>query len=153
MAIKASSGKLDIDLPRFARMAEATGFEWLDIKNDHILAVATLPIFEDHRDPFDRLLVAQSRTAMVGRFDCGISGAGWLCINQPSTTTTASGYQTGQCGKHSHYLAQVGQALASRVLFQLLSGLYGMAACREQARNRLEERSGVAVRYVQPSHP
>ncbi len=62
MAIKASSGKLDIDLPRFARMAEATGFEWLDIKNDHILALATLPIFADHRDPFDRLLVAQSRT-------------------------------------------------------------------------------------------
>lgn len=62
MAIKISVGKLEIDLPRFVKMAEASGFEWLDIKNEHLLAVATLPVFDDHRDPFDRLLVAQSRT-------------------------------------------------------------------------------------------
>ncbi len=30
--------------------------------NAHLLAVAALPVFEDHRDPFDRLLVAQSQT-------------------------------------------------------------------------------------------
>lgn len=62
MAIKISSGKLDIDLPRFIKMAETTGFEWLDIRNEHLLAVARMPVFEDHRDPFDRLLVAQSQT-------------------------------------------------------------------------------------------
>ncbi|MDX8399133.1 MAG: hypothetical protein R8K20_02670 [Gallionellaceae bacterium] len=27
-----------------------------------MLAVATLSVFDDHRDPFDRLLVAQSQT-------------------------------------------------------------------------------------------
>lgn len=62
MAIKISTGKLDIDLPRFIDQAEASGFEWLDIKNEHILSLATLPTFDDHRDPFDRLLVAQSRS-------------------------------------------------------------------------------------------
>ncbi len=62
MAIKISIGKLEIDLRRFVRMAEATGFNWLDIKNEHLLSVAGLPLFEDHRDPFDRLLVAQSQT-------------------------------------------------------------------------------------------
>jgi len=61
MAIKISTGKLDIDLPRFIEQAEASGFEWLEIKNEHLLTVATLPLHDDHRDPFDRLLVAQSR--------------------------------------------------------------------------------------------
>jgi len=60
MAIKISIGKLDIDLPRFVEQAEATGFEWLDLKTEHILAVSSLPLHDDHRDPFDRLLVAQS---------------------------------------------------------------------------------------------
>lgn len=62
MAIKISLGKLEIDLSRFIKMAEATGFEWLDIENEHLLSVAGLPLFDDHRDPFDRLLVAQSQT-------------------------------------------------------------------------------------------
>lgn len=62
MAIKISSKKLEIDLPRFIKMAEATGFEWLDIENEHLFAVASLPVFDDHKDPFDRLLVAQSLT-------------------------------------------------------------------------------------------
>lgn len=62
MAMKISMKKLEIDLPRFIRNAEATGFEWLDIENEHLLAVAALPAFDDHKDPFDRLLVAQSLT-------------------------------------------------------------------------------------------
>ena len=62
MAIEISTGTLKIDLRRFVRMAETSGFEWLDIKNEHLLSVAALPLFDDHRDPFDRLLVAQSQT-------------------------------------------------------------------------------------------
>jgi len=62
MAIKISIGKLVLDLPRFIQMAESSGFQWLDITNQHLLAVAGLTVFGDHRDPFDRLLVAQSRT-------------------------------------------------------------------------------------------
>lgn len=62
MAIKISLGRLRIDLARFIHTVETRGFEWLDIRNDHLLAVAALPIFDDHRDPFDRLLIAQSLT-------------------------------------------------------------------------------------------
>lgn len=59
MAIKTSVGKLDVDLPRFVRLAESDGFEWLDLRNEHVLALTELPVFKDHRDPFDRMLVAQ----------------------------------------------------------------------------------------------
>jgi len=62
IAIKISIGRLKMDIARFTHNVEQHGFEWLDIKNDHLLAVATLPAFDDHRNPFDRLLAAQSQT-------------------------------------------------------------------------------------------
>ena len=62
IAIKISIGRLKMDIVRFTHNVEQHGFEWLDIKNNHLLAIATLPAFDDHRDPFDRLLVAQSQT-------------------------------------------------------------------------------------------
>ncbi len=60
LAIKAGTGKLRINLPVFARQVEAMGFVWLPIENAHILKLAELPASPDHKDPFDRLLVAQS---------------------------------------------------------------------------------------------
>lgn len=60
LTIKAGLGKLRIDLPIFVEQVERMGFTWLPIDNSHILQVAQLPIFADHKDPFDRLLVAQS---------------------------------------------------------------------------------------------
>jgi PIN domain nuclease of toxin-antitoxin system len=60
LTIKAGLGKLRIDLPVFAEQVEAMGFAWLPIDNAHILNLAELPSFDDHRDPFDRLLIAQS---------------------------------------------------------------------------------------------
>jgi len=62
MAIKISLGRLRVDLARFVDAVESQGFEWLEIRNHHLLAVAELPTFDDHKDPFDRLLVAQSLT-------------------------------------------------------------------------------------------
>ena len=62
MAIKCSLGKLAVDLPALHRQVEVDGFEWLPISAGHLLAVAELPQHEDHRDPFDRLLVAQAAT-------------------------------------------------------------------------------------------
>ncbi len=62
IAIKVSIGKLRLNIEQFAGNIKKHGFEWLDIRNAHLLAVATLPLFDDHRDPFDRLLVAQSRS-------------------------------------------------------------------------------------------
>jgi len=62
IAIKISNGKLRMDAGKFIHNIEQHGFEWLDIKNEHILTVVTLPLYDDHRDSFDRLLVAQSRS-------------------------------------------------------------------------------------------
>jgi PIN domain nuclease of toxin-antitoxin system len=62
MAIKIGLGKLNVDLALFAQHIEATGFQWLDIKTEHILRLSQLPTYEDHKDPFDRLLIAQSRS-------------------------------------------------------------------------------------------
>ena len=60
LAIKSGLGRLRIDLPVFASQVEAMGFGWLAMGNSHILRLAELPVFADHRDPFDRLLVAQA---------------------------------------------------------------------------------------------
>nr|WP_286206678.1 type II toxin-antitoxin system VapC family toxin [Thauera linaloolentis] len=60
LTIKAGLGKVHIDLPVFAAQVEAMGFAWLPIENAHVLKLAELPAFDDHRDPFDRLLLAQS---------------------------------------------------------------------------------------------
>lgn len=60
LAIKAGLGKVYVDLPVFAEQVESMGFAWLPIDNAHILKLSDLPSFDDHRDPFDRLLVAQS---------------------------------------------------------------------------------------------
>lgn len=58
IAIKASIGKLKAD-PAVVRDAlEPSGFEELPITGEHAARVASLPAH--HRDPFDRLLVAQS---------------------------------------------------------------------------------------------
>lgn len=60
LTIKAGLGKVRIDLSAFAEQVESMGFTWLPIENAHILKLSVLPTFDDHRDPFDRLLVAQS---------------------------------------------------------------------------------------------
>lgn len=60
LTIKAGLGKVRIDLSDFAEQVESMGFTWLPIRNAHILTPPVLPTFDDHRDPFDRLLVAQS---------------------------------------------------------------------------------------------
>ena len=62
IAIKTSIGKLRLNVAKFAENIERHGFEWLDIKNAHLITVTALPLFDDHKDPFDRLLVAQARS-------------------------------------------------------------------------------------------
>jgi PIN domain nuclease of toxin-antitoxin system len=61
IAIKASTGKLDIDgtVERFVpHQLAANGFHELPIETRHAVGVARLPFH--HRDPFDRLLVSQA---------------------------------------------------------------------------------------------
>jgi len=56
--IKQALGKLEI--PRnFRQVLDEQSFEMLDISADHAHAIIDLPMH--HRDPFDRILVAQSK--------------------------------------------------------------------------------------------
>jgi len=61
MAIKVSIGRLRLDLAELERQVPLQGFRWLPIRNTHLLAVAELEAQGAHRDPFDRLLICQSR--------------------------------------------------------------------------------------------
>ncbi|MCC2637366.1 MAG: hypothetical protein K0Q68_1085 [Moraxellaceae bacterium] len=62
LAIKSGMGRIRLDLEVFCRQLEQDGIQWLAIAQDHLVQVAKLPVYEDHKDPFDRLLVAQSLT-------------------------------------------------------------------------------------------
>jgi len=59
MLIKHQVGKLDLPTLDVASDVVAQGFELLPIRPNHLLALSTLPIL--HRDPFDRLLIAQAK--------------------------------------------------------------------------------------------
>lgn len=62
IAIKTSAGRLEIptaDLRRLPRLIEATGFDELPVLAKHAAGVSALPWH--HRDPFDRLMIAQAR--------------------------------------------------------------------------------------------
>lgn len=61
LAIKVQLGKLRMSAalePRFRRSLERAGIRALAIEYAHAARVSTLPLH--HRDPFDRLLVAQA---------------------------------------------------------------------------------------------
>ena len=62
LAIKTGLRRLTLPadlLGFFRRQLMLTGFEMLPIELEHVVAVRDLPLY--HRDPFDRLLIAQSR--------------------------------------------------------------------------------------------
>jgi PIN domain nuclease of toxin-antitoxin system len=78
MAIKASLGKLAMKVP-VATAIDDNGFQPLPVTVSHADRVRTLPFH--HRDPFDRLLVAQasleglglvSRDRVLHRYDAKI---------------------------------------------------------------------------------
>jgi len=50
-----------VDLVALERQVPEQGFRWLPISNANLLAVRFLESDGVHRDPFDRLLVCQSR--------------------------------------------------------------------------------------------
>ncbi len=61
IAIKAGLGKLRLGEPSHSflkREIARNNFDWLPISLDHVTAVEGLPLH--HKDPFDRLLVAQA---------------------------------------------------------------------------------------------
>ena len=60
LGIKVSNKKTGLNMPIFSKGIDDAGFDRLGITPLHAHAVAQLPLFDDHKDPFDRLLVAQS---------------------------------------------------------------------------------------------
>lgn len=56
--IKRATGKLRIDAD-LARVVDEAGFERLQITFEHAVEAGRLPLH--HRDPFDRMLIAQAR--------------------------------------------------------------------------------------------
>jgi PIN domain nuclease of toxin-antitoxin system len=75
IAIKAALGRISGDMDQMVAAVNASGFEELPITARHAASVVRLPAY--HRDPFDRLLVAQAMTeplvlvtadAVLGRY-------------------------------------------------------------------------------------
>jgi PIN domain nuclease of toxin-antitoxin system len=58
IAIKAMLGRIDVDLDDLRSAALADGFTEIPVQINHTLRLKALP--DHHRDPFDRLLIAQS---------------------------------------------------------------------------------------------
>lgn len=59
MLIKHQVGKLDLPTIDVAGDIAQQGFDLLAVKPEHLVALASLPVL--HRDPFDRLLLAQAK--------------------------------------------------------------------------------------------
>lgn len=60
IAIKTRIGKLTADLTEIRQAVAASGFFELSIHGEHVETIATLPMH--HKDPFDRMIVAQAIT-------------------------------------------------------------------------------------------
>ncbi len=63
IAIKSGIGKLNLEVPFddfIDRQIVPNGIQILDIKLEHLKVLTTLPLH--HRDPFDRILIAQAIT-------------------------------------------------------------------------------------------
>jgi PIN domain nuclease of toxin-antitoxin system len=58
LSIKASIGKLQADIKQLVAEIKNSGFQELPISTRHAAMVAQLPNI--HRDPFDRILIAQA---------------------------------------------------------------------------------------------
>ncbi len=59
-AIKISIGKLEADVSALAQHISLNGFIELPVSAKHAVQIAQLP--NHHRDPFDRMLIAQAMT-------------------------------------------------------------------------------------------
>ncbi len=57
LAVKRAVGKIEVDLTQLEQYITAGDFETLSITMHHAVAVSDLPMH--HRDPFDRMLLAQ----------------------------------------------------------------------------------------------
>jgi PIN domain nuclease of toxin-antitoxin system len=60
LTIKARIGKLRADIAEVTETLGPAGFRLLELRPAHLIALAQLPVFAEHRDPFDHTLIAQA---------------------------------------------------------------------------------------------
>lgn len=62
IAIKVNIGKLKLNtsLEELIRITGQNGFNILPVKEIHINKFVSLPLFEEHKDPFDRFIIASA---------------------------------------------------------------------------------------------
>lgn len=68
MSIKLKLGKLPkfiISIDEIVEQLLRDGFKLLAIKTSHISAYQSIPFYDDHRDPFDRFLLAISLSEQI----------------------------------------------------------------------------------------
>lgn len=61
IAIKLKLGKLpifNISIQEFISEVENIGIQIIAVENSHLQTYQELPLFDDHRDPFDRLIIS-----------------------------------------------------------------------------------------------
>jgi PIN domain nuclease of toxin-antitoxin system len=68
ITIKVALGRLRFPLPELPRALADAAFEELPVRIAHGLEMAVLPLL--HRDPFDRLLIAQARLEGLALVTC-----------------------------------------------------------------------------------
>lgn len=73
VAIKRSLNRPDFqfDAAELRQQLQREGFEELPIRAEHCIAVQNLPLH--HRDPFDRLLIAQAQQEQIKLLSCAQS--------------------------------------------------------------------------------
>ena len=63
VAIKQAVGKLPdlkVNIEELYNQAIKADFKFLPLENRHILSYSQVPLYQNHKDPFDRILVAQA---------------------------------------------------------------------------------------------
>jgi PIN domain nuclease of toxin-antitoxin system len=68
IAIKQKIGKMpeiQVSIEQLVQLIEKDSFEILALKNQHINQYYAIPLFDDHKDPFDRLILATSLSEQI----------------------------------------------------------------------------------------
>lgn len=60
IVVKVRIGKLEAGIGDISRAIARQGFDMLGLAPAHLITLANLPVYPDHRDPFDHLLIAQA---------------------------------------------------------------------------------------------